>query len=91
MNDTINDQNIPTYEESDNINGKTSFHWLKVFIMMTVKIILGLIAGYLSWKCSAKSDILLRMLYTGVAVVFNEIYIIYYTIYRVAMGNKCPV
>jgi len=91
MSDPINDQNIPTYEEADTINGKSSTHWIKIFIMLFVKLALSLIAGYLSWKCSAKSDMLLRILFTFIAIMFSEVYIVYYTIYRVTMGNKCPI
>lgn len=47
------------------------------------------LAGYLCWKCNVNTDIVLRVIYTILSVIFNTFYLIYYFIYRVIMGKAC--
>jgi uncharacterized membrane protein YozB (DUF420 family) len=60
-------------------------------ISIASTVIFMLLAGYLCWKCNAKEDGFLRVVYTILAVLFNTFYLIYYFIYRYMMGNPCPV
>ena len=89
MSDPVNDQKIPTYEESNSDKG--TCHWLKVYGFMLIKLVISIIAAYFSWQCTGKDSMFLRILYVFFAIMFSEIYLIYYIIYRVYMGNKCAV
>jgi hypothetical protein len=46
-------------------------------------------AAYIAWDCNKNSNIFMRILCTVIAALFSCIYIIYYLIYRIFMGNKC--
>ncbi len=70
---------------------KSNIHWLKVFFISFLKLILFYIVGKLSWECNQKNNIFLRLIFTFFSIIFSEIYIIYYAIYRTFMGNTCPV
>jgi hypothetical protein len=54
-----------------------------------ISLITSIVAGILAWRCSAREQWFLRSLNTFVAVVFSDIYILYYLIYRVILKNKC--
>ena len=69
-------------------NSDFSFE-LKLYSLVTLKIFTSIIAIYLSWKCNGKTNIFLKIIYSIFNVIFSELYIIYYAIYRVYMGNKC--
>lgn len=66
-------------------------HWLKIVFTILLKLILSLIVINLSWKCNKNSNIILRIIYTLIALSFSEIYIFYYAIYRLYLGNSCPI
>lgn len=70
---------------------KNNWHWFQVYTACIIKLILSIIAGSLVWQCNAKENILVKIVFTVLAVMFSEIYILYYAIYRTYMGNKCPV
>jgi len=74
-----------------NQNKKSQWHWLKIMIVCIIKLILGIIAVYLSWTCNVKTNIILRIIIAIVSLLFSELYIFYYGIYRVFMGNKCAI
>lgn len=76
------------YQKSSKKNG---FHWLKVFFVSILKLILVLIVGKLAWECNKSQTLLLRVFYTSFAVMFSELYIIYYAVYRTYLGNTCPI
>lgn len=78
----------PTYVEPTK---KKGFHWLKVFFVSMLKLVLVLIVGKLAWECNKSQSFILRVMYTAIAVMFSELYIIYYAIYRTYLGNKCPI
>tara|TARA_B100000963_G_C22627215_1_gene672980 strand:+ start:2937 stop:3251 length:315 start_codon:yes stop_codon:yes gene_type:complete len=69
---------------------KDNWHWFQVYTACIIKLILSIIAGSLVWKCNSKENLVLKVVFTILAVMFSEIYILYYAIYRVYMGNKCP-
>jgi len=77
--------------EETNSQSKSNWHWAQVTFTCAIKLILSIIAGYLSWRCGAADNIFIRVLVTIFAVLFSEIYILYYSIYRVYMGNKCAL
>ena len=74
-----------------NKHQKNSWHWIQLTSACVIKFILSIIAASLVWKCNSKENILFRIILTILAVMFSEIYILYYAVYRVYMGNKCPV
>jgi len=68
---------------------KENMHWVKVYTTLCLRLILSGIAVYLSWDCNKLSSKYVRVLMAVVAFCFAEIYVLYYAIYRVFMGNKC--
>lgn len=62
---------------------------LKIFSIVILKLILGSIALYLSWNCNVNSSLVLKIFYAIFTFIFAELYIIYYAIYRLYMGNSC--
>ena len=68
---------------------KHSWHWIQLTVACVIKVALSIIAGKLVWECNSKEKLILKVIYTLFAIMFSEIDIIYYAIYRVYMGNKC--
>lgn len=64
-------------------------HWIKVYTTIVIKIVLSLISVSLAWGCNKNSGTVMQIIMAIVAFVFSEIYILYYAVYRVFMGNKC--
>ena len=60
-------------------------------IIVVINIAVSLTAGILSWKCNGSQNIFIRVLLFSIAFIFSEIYLVYYLIYRVVMGNKCSI
>jgi hypothetical protein len=60
----------------------TTYESLITGVMMVV-------AAYLAWTCNANLPIVSRVLWAGLAALFNSIYLIYYGVYRVMMANPC--
>ena len=85
------DQYIDDDIDSSTSSTRSNWHWIQVTIVCAIKLLLSIIAGYLSWQCSAKDNIFIRIIITFFSILFSEIYILYYSIYRVYMGNKCPI
>jgi hypothetical protein len=83
-NNVINQQSV-TQTQKDN------WHWFQVYTACIIKLLLSIIAGTLVWQCNSKEHLLVKIIFTILAVMFSEIYILYYAIYRTYMGNKCPV
>ena len=76
----------PTHIKPANTNLQTS---PSSIIMVVVAVAISLTAGILSWKCNGHQNLFIRVLLFGIAFSFSEIYLVYYLIYRVMMGNKC--
>lgn len=68
---------------------KNTWHWLQVTLVCIIKIAITLIALVLVWDCAQKDHFLLKIFYAFIAFFSPELYIIYYAIYRVFLGNKC--
>lgn len=62
---------------------------VKLLVISIIKITISLIALCLSWNCTYEENIVVRIILGLVAFLFSELYIVYYTVYRVFMGNKC--
>lgn len=81
--------------EQQNIFGLPDFdakpisYWIKLSFIIMLKIVLACIVGYLSWNCNKNMNILLRILVFFISIIFSEVYMIYYAIFRSLMGNKC--
>ena len=62
---------------------------LKIFSLIIIKLIIGSIALYLSWNCNSNNSLFLKIFYAIFTFIFAELYIVYYAIYRLYMGNSC--
>jgi hypothetical protein len=65
---------------------RLSPHLIMSIILSLVTMI---IAGVLAWQCNAKEYVIYRCINTFLSVVFSDIYVLYYLIYRVVLKNKC--
>ena len=79
---------MPTDTDAFENNSDFSFK-LKLYSLLILKIFISCIAIYLSWQCNQSVNIFLKIIYGIFTAIFSEIYIIYYGIYRLYMGNKC--
>lgn len=61
----------------------------KLLVISVIKITISMIALCLSWNCTYEENMVVRIILALVAFLFSELYIVYYTVYRVFMGNKC--
>ena len=68
---------------------KDQIHQVKLYTVIIIRCVLSIIALYLSWNCGKNSSGVMRGLGSAVSALFPEIYIPYYAVYRVFMGNKC--
>ena len=78
--------NIEEFYFSNNPEQK---HWIKVYTTIVIKIVVSLISVSLAWTCNKNSGAVLKFIITIIAALCPEIYILYYAVYRVFMGNKC--
>ena len=76
-------------DESDKIKQSSNWHKSQLTLACFIKFVLMLIASYLCWKCNSGENIFMRVLFTSISAIFSEIYILYYAVYRVYMGNSC--
>ena len=62
-------------------------------IHMVIALIALVMAVVLSWRCNtmAGESMGMKILYAVIAALFNYIYLIYYFVYHVLMGNSCGV
>lgn len=67
----------------------SKFHNAQLTAVVIIKFVLVLIAGYLCWGCNVGSNMFTRILFTIISGICSEIYILYYVVYRVYMGNSC--
>lgn len=72
-------------------NNIDSKEWVKIMLVFLIRLVLMIIAGYLSLDCNKNSNIIIRILFMFFSAIFSEVYILYYTIYRIIMGNSCPL
>jgi len=79
----------PTHIKPTNMNIQQNP--LYSIIIVVISVAISLTAGILSWKCNGRQNTFVRVLLFSVAFSFSEIYLAYYLIYRVMMGNSCPM
>ena len=48
-----------------------------------------IIALIVSWDCNTEVTGALKYLYLLIAGMFNSVYLVFYFIYRIILGNKC--
>jgi hypothetical protein len=58
-------------------------------IAIILSFITSIVAGVLAWNCNLKEPIVYRYINTFLSVVFSDIYVLYYLIYRVILKKKC--
>ena len=60
-----------------------------ILIACLIKLVLACIAFSLCWECNSRESPATKILTSLIAVVLSPFYIVYYSIYRIIMGNKC--
>ena len=70
-------------------DSKPLSYWIKLSIIIMLKLVLTFIVAYLSWNCNQNMNIFLRIIVLIISIIFSEIYMIYYAVFRSLMGNKC--
>jgi len=68
---------------------KSYWHWAQVYAVCILQIILMVIVAKLAWSCNKHGSVIMRILITMLSTILSELYIIYFAIYRIFMGNKC--
>lgn len=83
-NDTITDGNIIIFQEKENKDIRDTKYLLIDILNLTLSLILGFIAFYLSWTCNTALNyhILLKSLFGVFAFLFGFVYIILYFLFR---------
>ena len=99
IDDDNNDNEVVKCDDSDSkdddssLTSKISYLFKKypyrMSILVIFHIIISICALILSWDCSKYSNTFLRILFTILATILSEIYIIYYAFYHIVMGFKC--
>jgi hypothetical protein len=96
-----NDDNnkVVKCDDTDSIDGDSSLkskisylfkkYPYRMSLLVIFHIIISVCALILSWDCSKYSNTFLRILFTILATILSEIYIIYYAFYHIVMGFKC--
>lgn len=90
-NNTIQDKNTK-YNNSffDYCNEECQkYNKIHVIIALIFMTLTCVVAGILAWNCNAKESIVIRLINTFISIIFSDIYILYYLIYRVILKNKC--
>jgi hypothetical protein len=54
-----------------------------------LSFIILIIALIVSWDCNTEVTGALKYLYLLIAGMFNSLYLVFYFIYRIILGNKC--
>lgn len=63
----------------------------KFVVAYAAHLIMVIAAGYLAWNCNLGQTPLMRIIYTLLAVIFSGLYLVYYVVYHILMGNPCGV
>ena len=91
QNDILDTENNLKPINSDESENEEKLNKIKLYVVIVIKVILSIISFGLTWDCSKNSNVFLKLIYGIIAIIFSEFYILYYAIYRICMGNKCPV
>ena len=60
-----------------------------LIIAIILALITSIVAGILAWRCNAKEKLVFKCINTILAVLFSDIYVLYYLIYRVILKHRC--
>ena len=73
----------PNMDENNKKNFKIDIvrHILSFLILIIALIV--------SWDCNTEVTGALKYLYLLIAGMFNSVYLVFYFIYRIILGNKC--
>lgn len=88
--DPIYETDVDMYSYNNSATTSTSISTSKIIAIIALRLILSVIAVYICLGCSATSNIFMQIIYALLAFIVPEVYIVYYAIYRVLLGNKCP-
>ncbi len=80
----ILNRNYINCEDVDDNNYKK-----KKKINMLFGLFITIFAMYLAYDCNKYESVGMRLLYTIIAGLFSGLYLLYYLVVRVFLGNKC--
>ena len=83
----INSNNYSNYNNENNDDMMKNKKKRK--INMVFMLFVTLFAMYLAYDCNKCESMGMRIFYTVVAGLFSGLYLLYYLIVRVFLGNKC--
>ena len=63
----------------------------KYVVAYVVHLVMVIAAGYLAWTCNLGETPLMRIVYTLLAIIFSGLYLVYYVVYRILLGNPCRI
>ena len=73
----------PNMDKNNKVNFKIEI------VRHTISVIILIIALIVSWDCNKEVVGILKYLYLLIAGMFNSIYLVFYMIYRIILGNAC--
>ena len=73
----------PDMDKNNKVNFKIEI------VRHTISFIILVIALIVSWDCNTEVAGILKYIYLLIAGMFNSIYLIFYMIYRIILGNAC--
>jgi|688.fasta_scaffold799488_2 hypothetical protein len=73
----------PNMDKNNKVNFKIEI------VRHTISFIILVIALIVSWDCNKEVVGILKYIYLLIAGMFNSIYLIFYMIYRIILGNAC--
>ena len=73
----------PDMDKNNKVNFKIEI------VRHTISFIILVIALIVSWDCNTEVVGILKYIYLLIAGMFNSIYLIFYMIYRIILGNAC--
>lgn len=90
----INKQNDHSLKKENFLNQKAfeKFHWsdiLFVIFLLIISIFGVIISGMVAYKCNKYSNGFFRFFAVLLAIIFSDIYVYYYLIRYVLMGQSC--
>jgi hypothetical protein len=90
LSETIYNNLILLFTGTTQTNTPVNSHWLlRTRLLCILRTFVSITAFMLAYDCTRYDSILRRIVTPIISIIFSELYIIYYTIYRVIMGNKC--
>ncbi len=90
----INKQNDYLLNKENFLNQEAfeKFHWydiLFVILLLLISIFGVIISGMVAYKCNKHSNGFFRFFAVLLAIIFSDIYVYYYLIRYVLMGQSC--